>query len=85
MPNGSGVNREVPAPFYEKLAGQFRRLTHRNYHRRSMAETAFLRLKKIFGASAASRIFANQVIELTLRCHMLNKMNQLGMPDSIMI
>ena len=55
-----------------------------NYHRRSMAETAFLRLKKIFGASAASRTFANQVTELTLRCHMLNRMNQLGMPDSIM-
>lgn len=56
-----------------------------NYHRRSMAETAFLRLKKIFGACAASRIFANQATELALRCHMLNKMNQLGMPDSIMV
>ncbi len=56
-----------------------------NYHRRSIAETAFLRLKKIFGASAASRIFENQVIELTLRCHILNKMNELGMPDSVMI
>jgi IS5 family transposase len=56
-----------------------------NYHRRSMAETAFLRLKKILGASASSRKFDNQVIELTLRCHILNKMTQLGMPDSIMI
>lgn len=56
-----------------------------NYHRRSMAETAFLRLKKIFGACAASRNFANQVVELTLRCSMLNKMSQLGMPDSVMV
>jgi hypothetical protein len=56
-----------------------------NYHRRSMAETSFLRLKKIFGASASSRKFDNQVVELTLRCHILNKMNQLGMPNSVMI
>ena len=56
-----------------------------NYHRRSIAETAFLRLKKIFGSSAASRTFDNQVVELTLRCNILNRMNQLGMPDSIMI
>jgi IS30 family transposase len=26
--NGSGVNREIPAPFYERLAGKFRRSTH---------------------------------------------------------
>lgn len=55
-----------------------------NYHRRSIVETTFLRLKKIFGACASSRKFDNQVIELTLRCHILNKMNQLGMPGSIM-
>ena len=54
-----------------------------NYHRRSLSETVFFRLKKIFGSHAASRLFENQVIELTLRCHMLNKMNQLGMPDSV--
>jgi len=56
-----------------------------NYHRRSLSETAFSRLKKIFGAHAASRIFNNQAIELGLRCHILNKMNRLGMPDSVMI
>lgn len=56
-----------------------------NYHRRSIAETVIFRLKKLFGASAASRKFDNQVAELTLRCFILNEMNQLGMPDSIMI
>ncbi len=54
-----------------------------NYHRRSLSETAFSRLKKIFGSYAASRVFENQAIELALRCHILNKMNQLGMPDSV--
>jgi hypothetical protein len=56
-----------------------------NYHRRSLSETAFSRLKKIFGSHAASRIFENQAIELGLRCHILNKINQLGMPDSVMV
>ncbi len=28
LPNGSGVNREVHAPFYERLAGKFRWPTH---------------------------------------------------------
>lgn len=55
-----------------------------NYHRRSLSETAFSRLKKIFGSHAASRSFENQITELTLRCNMLNKMNQLGMPDSVL-
>ena len=55
-----------------------------NYHRRSLSETAFSRLKKVFGGSAASRAFENQVVELGLRCHTLNRMNQLGMPDSVM-
>lgn len=54
-----------------------------NYHRRSLSETAFSRLKKIFGAHASGRIFRNQVTELALRCHMLNKMNQLGLPNFI--
>ena len=31
-PNGSGVSREAPAPFCEKLRGQFPRLTHLNLH-----------------------------------------------------
>ena len=56
-----------------------------NYHRRSLAETAFSRLKKIFGGKASSRLFENQCIELGLQCHILNKMTQLGMPDSVMI
>jgi IS5 family transposase len=56
-----------------------------NYHQRSLAETAFSRLKKIFGSHAASRVFENQVIELGLRCKILNKINQLGMPDSVMV
>jgi IS5 family transposase len=56
-----------------------------NYHRRSLAETTMFRLKKIFGGQASSRQIKNQSVELALRCHALNKMTQLGMPDSVRI
>ena len=32
LPNGSGVSREAPAPFYEGLTGKFRGSTHQ-YHK----------------------------------------------------
>jgi hypothetical protein len=52
------------------------------YHRRSLAETAFFRLKTIFGATLRSRNFAQQATELFLRVTALNRMTQLGMPES---
>lgn len=54
-----------------------------NYNRRNLVETAFSRLKKIFGKYVASRTFANQAMELKLRCNILNKINSLGMPVSV--
>jgi IS5 family transposase len=52
------------------------------YHRRSLAETAIFRLKTIFGATLQSRNFAQQATELFLRASALNRMSQLGMPES---
>jgi len=51
-------------------------------HRRSLAETAFFRLKTIFGATLRSRNFAQQATELFLRATALNRMTQLGMPQN---
>jgi hypothetical protein len=56
-----------------------------HYHRRNLSETAFSRLKKILGDSAASRTFENQVKKLQLCCHLLNRMNWIGMPESYRI
>lgn len=56
-----------------------------NYHRRSLAENVFYRLKKIFGSHVANKLFHHQAFELGLRCKILNRMNQLGMPDSMKI
>jgi transposase len=48
------------------------------YHRRSLAENAFYRLKKILGNSLSARTFENQVPEALIRCHMLNKMMKMN-------
>ena len=52
------------------------------YHRRSLAETAMFRFKTIFGDKLSARVFENQAAEAFLRCAALNRMTQLGMPDS---
>lgn len=52
------------------------------YHRRSLVETAFFRLKTILGDRLTPRCFEAQGRELLLRCAALNRMTQLGMPQS---
>lgn len=55
------------------------------YHRRSLSETAMFRLKIIFGGKLRRRFFDNQAVELFLQCAALNRMIQLGKPDSYKI
>jgi len=52
------------------------------YHRRSLAETAVFRFKTIFGNTLRSRTLARQGVEVRIKCAALNRMTQLGMPDS---
>jgi hypothetical protein len=52
------------------------------YHRRSLVETAMFRFKTIFGEKLSARVFESQAAEAFLRCAALNKMTQLGMPES---
>jgi IS5 family transposase len=52
------------------------------YHRRSLAETAIFRLKVIFGDRVLAKSFAGGAAELLVRCAALNRMTQLGMPES---
>jgi hypothetical protein len=52
------------------------------YHRRSLAETAFFRLKTIFDEKLSSRLFNNQATEALLRLRILNRMTAIGMPES---
>lgn len=52
------------------------------YHRRSLAETTMFRFKTIFGGTLRRRLFDNQAVELFLKCAALNRMIQLGKPNS---
>lgn len=52
------------------------------YHRRSLAETTFFRVKTIFGPTLSARQFPQQATELFIKAAALNRMTHLGMPDS---
>lgn len=52
------------------------------YHRRSLVECAFFRLKTIFSDRLRGRRADTQAAEATLRCLAMNRMSELGMPES---
>lgn len=55
------------------------------YHRRSLVETAFFRLKTIFSDRLRSRRTDTQTTEAMVRCAAMNRMTSLGMPESYAI
>jgi hypothetical protein len=55
------------------------------YHRRSLVEAAFFRLKTIFSDRLRSRRTDTQTTEARIRCMALNRMTSLGMPESYVI
>jgi hypothetical protein len=52
------------------------------YHRRSLAETAMMRLKTSFSDRLQAREWRRQEAELRIRCAAMNRMTSLGMPWS---
>lgn len=50
------------------------------YHKRSLVETAILRVKKMLGDQLKSRTMETQRTEAYCKCIVINKMNELGMP-----
>lgn len=52
----------------------------KNYHRRSLAETAIYRFKQLFGNNLRSRERSRQRAEVRAKCEALNIMTRLGMP-----
>ncbi len=65
-----------------------RELGRREWHKRSgysgraMVENAVFRYKTIMGRGMRSRTMKGQRMEVLLACRILNRMTQLGMPDS---
>jgi hypothetical protein len=54
--------------------------TLRGCHRRFLVETASFRLKRLFSESLKSHGWNQQVTESRVKCLVLNRMTQLGMP-----
>lgn len=52
------------------------------YHQRSLAETAVYRFKMIFGNTMNTHTLSRQVTEARIKIAALNRMTQLGLPDS---
>lgn len=52
------------------------------YHVRSLAETMMFRFKSILGDRLNARKFENQVTEFLISASIMNKITNLGMPDS---
>jgi hypothetical protein len=65
--------REVGRDAWKREAG---------YHRRSLAETAMMRLKAIFSDRLRAREWKRQETELRVRCAAMNRMTSLGIPQS---
>ena len=82
-----GNRRGVPL-VRDKIIRDIRKLGRKrwkektNYHRRSLVETAMFRFKIIFGGKLRSRVIEMQKTEVKIKCKVLNKMTQLGMPES---
>lgn len=82
-----GNSKKDPLPRDENLrrirqVGRRQWKDESGYHRRSLAETAVFRFKTIFGNTLSTRTLERQLTEVRVKAAALNRMTQLGMPDS---
>jgi hypothetical protein len=68
---------------YIKEKGYWAWYFKNNFGRRNKVENTFYRLKTIFGRKLLTRSWDNQNAETHLICCMLNKMTELGMPQTV--
>lgn len=82
-----GNSKKAPLPRDQNLRrirqiGRKQWKVESRYHRRSLAETAVFRFKIIFGNTLSTRTLPRQITEARVKAVALNRMTQLGMPDS---
>lgn len=82
-----GNSKKLPLPRDQnlrriRLVGRKKWKQETAYHQRSLAETAVFRFKVIFGNTLSTRTVPRQMTEARIKCSALNRMTQLGMPDS---
>jgi hypothetical protein len=85
-----GNSSKPPLPRDQNLrrirrVGRKRWKQESGYHRRSLAETAMFRFKIIFGNTLSTRTLPRQITEARIKCAALNRMTQLGMPESYQV
>jgi len=71
--------------WYVRHHGMERWKEKTNYHQRSLVENMFFRLKTVFGDRLSAHKFENQKIEALLKCEVLNRFSERGMPKSYAI
>lgn len=83
----SGNLKNKPHPRDENIR-QIRKTSRKQwkeksgFHIRSLAETMIFRFKTILGDKLNARKFENQVVEFLISTLIINRMTELGMPDS---
>lgn len=82
-----GNSKKTPLPRDQNLrhirrVGRKKWKVESGYHRRSLAETAIFRFKIIFGNTLSTRTLPRQITEARVKSVTLNRITQLGMPDS---
>ena len=66
-----------------KEVGRRRWRLETGQHQQARAENTFYRTKKRFGARLSARNEEAQRNEVVIACNILNKMTELGMPNSV--
>jgi IS5 family transposase len=86
------IDPRHPRPERDAALRQIARLGSRKawkkrvgYHRRSLIETAFSRLKRRLGQRLSSREKSRQITEANIWCRVMNALTQLGLPDTVPI
>ena len=77
------INSRDLTLLYVMLKGRLRWQKESGYNLRSLVETVMCRYKKIIGNGLRCRKMSKQIIESKLGCYVLNKMVDLGMPNSV--
>lgn len=83
--SANAVKKRDDAVIRVREVGRKKWKVESEYHRRSLAETAMFRIKRLLGNRLSTKKFENQKIEIGIWCQILNKMTILGMPKTIAI
>jgi hypothetical protein len=55
------------------------------YTRQSISENTMFQFKRLFGGQLWARGLATQRVEAVMKCATLNRMTQLGMPETVRV